>query len=148
MYLRSDNGPKFVSNAVLRWLKETGIETALIDPGKPWQDSADESVNGKFRDECLNLEWFRNRTAPPVGQNCFGVDIPRRCVHALQAPWVAGDVLREEFEEPSDRRILVAGCCGRLEGARGAGLSAGLRSCPARHAWPVTFIPEATRSSG
>jgi len=35
MYLRSDNGPEFVSNAVLRWLKETGIETALIDPGKP-----------------------------------------------------------------------------------------------------------------
>jgi putative transposase len=32
MYMRSDKGPEFVSNAVLRWLKVTGIETALIDP--------------------------------------------------------------------------------------------------------------------
>lgn len=34
-YLRSDNGPEFVATAILRWLEETAIETALIDPGKP-----------------------------------------------------------------------------------------------------------------
>ena len=61
-YLRSDNGPEFVSRAVLRWLQDAHIETALNDPGKPWQNGADESFNGKFRDECLSLEWFRNRT--------------------------------------------------------------------------------------
>ncbi len=61
-YLRSDNGSEFVACAILRWLHEAGIETALIDPGKPWQNGADESFNGKFRDECLSLEWFRNRT--------------------------------------------------------------------------------------
>jgi len=33
----------------------------LIDPGKPWQNGATESFNGKFRDECLSLEWFRSR---------------------------------------------------------------------------------------
>ncbi len=66
MYLRSDNGPEFVSKAILKWLKECGIETVLIDPGKPWQNGADESFNGKFRDECLNLEWFRNRTEARV----------------------------------------------------------------------------------
>src|SRR5215207_1599342 len=38
-----------------------GIETACIDPGKPWQNGLDESFNGKFRDECLTLEWFRSR---------------------------------------------------------------------------------------
>ncbi len=31
------------------------IETAFIDPGKPWQNGTDESFNGKFRDECLIL---------------------------------------------------------------------------------------------
>ena len=60
-YLRSDNGPEFVSRAVLRWLTEAKIDTACIDPGKPWQNGADESFNGKFRDECLSLEWFRSR---------------------------------------------------------------------------------------
>jgi putative transposase len=60
-YLRSDNGPEFVSRAILEWLQTAGIETALIDPGKPWQNGANESFNGKFRDECLSLEWFRSR---------------------------------------------------------------------------------------
>ena len=66
MFLRSDNGPEFVSHAILTWLGETKIETALIDPGKPWQNGTDESFNGKFRDECLNLEWFQNRTEARV----------------------------------------------------------------------------------
>ena len=34
-YLRSDNGPEFVSTAILKWLSEAKIDTALIDPGKP-----------------------------------------------------------------------------------------------------------------
>jgi putative transposase len=60
-YLRSDNGPEFVSRAVLRWLNEAQIDTACIDPGKPWQNGSNESINGKFRDECLAMQWFRNR---------------------------------------------------------------------------------------
>ena len=60
-HLRSDNGPEFVSKAVLKWLVATNIATAHIDPGKPWQNGMDESFNEKFRDECLSLEWFRNR---------------------------------------------------------------------------------------
>jgi putative transposase len=60
-YLRSDNGPEFVSHAILEWLDSEKIETALIDPGKPWQNGDAESFNSKFRDECLSLEWFRSR---------------------------------------------------------------------------------------
>jgi putative transposase len=65
-YLRSDNGPEFVSKAILEWLEKAGIETALIDPGKPWQNGMDESFNGRFRDECLSLEWFRSRREAKV----------------------------------------------------------------------------------
>ena len=60
-YLRSDNGPEFVSRAILRWLNRANIETIAIDPGKPWQNGSNESFNGKFRDECLSLQWFKNR---------------------------------------------------------------------------------------
>ena len=66
LYLRSDNGPEFVSRALLAWIVNQGIETALIDPGKPWQNGATESFNGKFRDECLSLEWFRSRAEAKV----------------------------------------------------------------------------------
>lgn len=51
LYLSSDNGPEFVSRTLLKWIGDQGIETALIDPGKPWQNGALESFNGKFRDE-------------------------------------------------------------------------------------------------
>lgn len=44
-----------------RWLAEANIDTAHIDPGKPWQNGSNESFNGKFRDECLSLQWFKNR---------------------------------------------------------------------------------------
>jgi putative transposase len=60
-FLRSDNGPEFVADVVQRWLEEEGISTAYIAPGKPWQNGCNESFNGKFRDECLNAEWFPTR---------------------------------------------------------------------------------------
>jgi putative transposase len=65
-YLRSDNGPEFVARAILRWLQTAQIETAFIDPGKPWQNGADESFNGKLRDQHLSLQWFGNRADAKV----------------------------------------------------------------------------------
>jgi putative transposase len=40
---------------------QANIDSAHIDPGKPWQNGSHESFNGKFRDECLSMECFRNR---------------------------------------------------------------------------------------
>jgi transposase InsO family protein len=47
--LKSDNGPEFVSLAILRWLTTAGIDCVLSDPGKPWQNGTDESFNGTPR---------------------------------------------------------------------------------------------------
>lgn len=66
LFMRSDNGPEFVSHAILEWIAQSGIATALSDPGKAWQNGADECFNGKFRDECLSLEWFRSRREAAV----------------------------------------------------------------------------------
>lgn len=60
-YFRSDNGPEFVATKLLEWAVQEKLESVLIDPGKPWQNGTNESFNGKFRDECLSMEWFRNR---------------------------------------------------------------------------------------
>ena len=58
--LRSDNGPEFVAQAVQRWLEARQVQTVYIAPGSPWQNGYGESFNGRLRDECLSLEWFRN----------------------------------------------------------------------------------------
>ena len=65
-HLRSDNGPEFISRAILKWASQHELDIAHIDPGKPWQNGTDESFNGKFRDECLSMEWSRNRTEAKV----------------------------------------------------------------------------------
>ena len=57
-YIRSDNGPEFVSKAVKRGLKASGVETLYIAPGSPWENGYIESFNGKLRDELLNRELF------------------------------------------------------------------------------------------
>jgi putative transposase len=59
--LRSDNGPEFVSTALLKWAADRGLQNMLIEPGKPWQNGTNESFNGKFRDECLAMNWFHSR---------------------------------------------------------------------------------------
>jgi putative transposase len=65
-FLRSDNGPEFLARSLLRWAALGGIDMAIIEPGKPWQNAYGESFNGKFRDECLSLEWFRTRAEAKV----------------------------------------------------------------------------------
>jgi len=93
-YLRSDNGSEFVSRAILRWLAEANIETALIDPGKPWQNRAAESFNGKPRDECLSMQWFKNRVDASVL-----IEGWRRAYNTVRPHSSLGSLTPEEFAE-------------------------------------------------
>lgn len=54
----SDNGTELTSHAILKWVRETGVEWHYIAPGKPTQNAFVESFNGRFRDECLNEHLF------------------------------------------------------------------------------------------
>lgn len=56
----SDNGTELTSNAILKWCAEHKVEWHYIAPGKPMQNGFVESLNGRFRDECLNEHIFRN----------------------------------------------------------------------------------------
>ena len=55
-YIRSDNGPEFVAEAVRRWIATVGAWTAFIDPGSPWQNGYIESFNARLRGERLDAE--------------------------------------------------------------------------------------------
>jgi Integrase core domain len=71
-------GPEFVSRALLTWITSMGINTALIDPGKPWQNGATESFNGKFRDERPHSSL--GYLTPAVGS----LRAPTRCITVPQ----------------------------------------------------------------
>lgn len=55
-----DNGPEFTGHVLDVWAYEHGVTLDFIEPGKPMQNGYLESFNGKFRDECLNVHWFRS----------------------------------------------------------------------------------------
>lgn len=53
-----DNGPELRGRAMERWACDHRVELYFIDPGKPTQNAYIESFNARFREECLNLNWF------------------------------------------------------------------------------------------
>jgi putative transposase len=56
--IRTDQGPEFTSRAFMAWAHSRGVKHLINDAGKPTQNAYIESFNGKFRDECLNEQWF------------------------------------------------------------------------------------------
>ena len=65
-FIRSDNGPEFVSLAVQEWIARRGFKTLSIKPGSPWQNAYSESFNSRFRDEFLNREAFASNDQTPA----------------------------------------------------------------------------------
>ena len=58
VYVRMDNGPEFVANAIRSWCERNGAATSYIDPGSPWQNPYVESFNSRARDEVFAREVF------------------------------------------------------------------------------------------
>lgn len=55
-----DNGTEFVSAAMDLWAYTNGVILDFSRRGKPTDNAAIESFNGRFREECLNVHWFQS----------------------------------------------------------------------------------------
>ena len=55
-----DNGTEFVSAAMDLWAYTNGVILDFSRRGKPTDNAAIESFNGRFREECLNVHWFES----------------------------------------------------------------------------------------
>ena len=94
----SDNGTELTSHAILRWQEERGVGWHYIAPGKPVQNAFVESLNGRFRDECLNEHVFQ------------GLPMARRIIQAWRLDYNAdrphtslGGLTPNEFAARSQR---------------------------------------------
>ncbi len=56
--IRLDNDPEFISRELDLWAFMKGVTLDFSPPGKPTDNAFIESLNGKFRAECLNANWF------------------------------------------------------------------------------------------
>jgi putative transposase len=59
-YIRSDNGPEFIAQAIKGWLESSGVRTLYIEPGAPWENAYSETFISRLRDELLDREVFAN----------------------------------------------------------------------------------------
>jgi putative transposase len=59
-FIRSDNGPEFIAQAVKRWLAASGVGTLYVEPGAPWENAYSETFISRLRDELLDREEFAN----------------------------------------------------------------------------------------
>ncbi len=84
-FIRSDNGPEFIAEAVKDWLTEAGVETLYIEPGSPWENGYCESFNSRFRDELLDRELFTSLTEAKVVVEEYRQHYNRRRPHSALA---------------------------------------------------------------
>jgi putative transposase len=56
--IKVDNGPEFISRDLDLWAYFNGVKLDFSRPGKPTDNAFIESFNSRFRQECLNQNWF------------------------------------------------------------------------------------------
>ena len=100
--IRTDNGPEFAGQALDAWAYRRGVKLDFSRPGKPTDNSYVESFNGKFRDECLNENWFE--TLPEAKQI---IELWRNKYNDKRPHSSLGEVTPGEFADRS-RAMLQA----------------------------------------
>jgi hypothetical protein len=95
--------PEFVARALLEWIADQRIETALIDPGKPWKNGVGESFNGKFPRR-VPEQWSGSAPEPrPRPSSKLGATTTTRFARIRASAIDAGGVRRKAQERRSSR---------------------------------------------
>lgn len=108
--IRTDNGKEFCSRAMLTWAHARGVQLFLIEPGKPNQNAYIESFNGRFRDECLNENWFTSlRHAQVVieaWRREYNEERPKKSLGGLTPATYAKTLAQKSVKLPSDSKAV------------------------------------------
>ena len=81
-FIRSDNGPEFIAEAVRSWLAGRGSKTLYIAPGSPWENAYSETFNSRLRDELLDREVFETLKEAKVILEDHRLDYNHRRPHS------------------------------------------------------------------
>lgn len=57
-YIRTDNGPEFISSEYLSWCKKHDVSPVYSSPGKPMENGYIERFNRTFREDVLDANYF------------------------------------------------------------------------------------------
>ncbi len=86
-FIRSDNSPEFVAQAVRDWIKAVGAKTAYIKPGSPWENGYCESFYSLREAQILIEEWRKHyNTKRPHSALGYRPPAPETIVQMDQRP--------------------------------------------------------------
>src|SRR5215212_2952975 len=127
-FIRSDNGPEFIAQAVKRWLEVSGVKTLYIEPGAPWENAYSETFLSRLGDELLKREVFtslleakvlveeyRNHNNCKRPHSALGYRTPAEFAASGEASVADEDLTKERI----DNRTLIA--VGTENGVRSLG---------------------------
>lgn len=100
MIIIIDNGPEFISNALDLWAYQKGVKLHFITRGKPVENTFIETFNGKFRNECLNINWFLNLDYAKTVIEQWRIDYNCQRPHSS-----LDDLTPEEFAQREKQKI-------------------------------------------
>lgn len=108
--IRTDNGREFCGRAMLTWAHARGVKLFLIQPGKPNQNAYIESFNGRFRDECLNENWFISlahaRVVIETWRREYNDERPKKSLGGLTPSAYAAQLAGKSVTLPSDSKAV------------------------------------------
>ena len=104
-----DNGPEFIGKALDAWAYQRGVKLTFIRPGKPVENAYIESFNGRFRDECLNENWFLSLEHARRIIEKWRIDYNNERPHSSLGYLTPEEFIRQEREKFSTGMPVEAG---------------------------------------
>ncbi|WGF90759.1 IS3 family transposase [Marinivivus vitaminiproducens] len=103
----SDNGTELTSRAVLQWQEDQHVAWHYIAPGKPMQNGFVESLNGRFRDECLNEHLFRSLPAARRIIEEWRIDYNARRPHTSLGGLTPNEFATRSGQDHNENRVQL-----------------------------------------
>jgi putative transposase len=97
----TDSGPEFISRALDEWVYQRGIKLFFIFPGKPVENCYIENLNGKLRDECLDMNWFMDFNHARKILEAWRIDYNTQRPHNSLDHLTPNEFLQKENEKQS-----------------------------------------------
>ena len=92
--IQVDNGPEFVSKALDEWAHRRQVKLVFSRPGTPTDNPFIEAFNGRFRQECLDQNWFAS-----LEDACAIIETWRQDYNAVRPHTALGHITQVAYKE-------------------------------------------------
>lgn len=101
-----DNGPEYTAKILKKWAEKNQVYLDYITPGRPMENGYIESFNGKFREECLNQNWFQNISEASIIVEQWREDYNNNRPHSSLGYLTPKEYLKRKKEEKNGKVYL------------------------------------------